>query len=240
MTVICPNCGNEYEQIGVHLSSGNVCYEPQLSDGLLEVLIGNLMGDGCIDKCDKNPNLVCKMVNKEYLDYLDSLLGVFSTGVSLSHTAEELAESNRKRGFRPNAKSDDYSDAYTLRTRNLSQLEKLSNWYSSGEKLFPKNLELTPTILKHWYVCDGHYSIKKESNRGNIIISLNNERENKDKIEKYFRGIDVEIGRWREYDAGSHIDCSAVFHADETEQLFEYMGEPLPGFQYKWPANYRD
>jgi len=240
MTVTCPNCGNQYEQIGVHWSSGDVCYEPQLDDELFEILVGNLMGDGCIDKCDKNPNLLCVMVNKEYLEYLDETFGIFSTGVRLKSTAEDSAKANRERGFRPNASAENYSDVYSFRTRNLSQLKELADWYSSGEKVFPENLELTPTILKHWYVCDGHYSLKEESDRGNIVLAMNNERENKEKIENYFHGIDVEIGRWREYDAGDYIDCAAVFHADETEQIFEYMGEPLPGFQYKWPADYRD
>lgn len=240
MAITCLNCGDEYEQIGVHWSSGNVCYEPQMDDKLFEILVGNLMGDGCIDKTDKNPNLLCEMANQEYLEFLDSLFGVFSTSVRLSCTAEEAAKNNRERGFRPNADSDNYSDKYVFRTRNLSQLSSLADWYSSGEKVFPESLELTPTVLKHWYVGDGHYSLKEESNRGNIVIAMNNERENKEKIENYFQDIGVEVGRWREYDAGDYIDCAAVFHADETEQLFEYMGEPLPGFEYKWPEEYRD
>jgi len=237
--VCCPVCGEGFKQVGIHWSSGDVCHEPPLSEYLFDIIKGNLMGDGCIDKADKNPNLVCEMTNREYLEFLDDELGVFSTQVRMTKTAEEAAKENRERDFRPNAKAEDYSDKYSLRTRNLEQLEELSDWYSSGKKVFPEDLELTPTILKHWYVCDGHYSLKEESVRGNIVLSMNNERDNKEKIEKYFDDIGVEVGRWREYDAGDYIDCSAVFHADETERLFEYMGSPLPGFEYKWPKKLR-
>lgn len=233
----CPHGCGEFESIGNHWSKGDVCEEPQLSEKQKDIVTGILMGDGCIDYSDKNPRLVIEIINKEYIDHIDSVLGIFSTGVSLCRSAEEGARMNRERDFRPEAKEADYSDLFRLTTRNLEQLEDFSQWYSSGSKVFPENIDLTPTVLKHWYVCDGSYSLKEESRRGNIVISVNNERKYKKKLESYFReNIGVGVDYWREYetDAGRK-DCSMVFHADTTEQLFEYMGSPLPGFEYKWP-----
>jgi hypothetical protein len=30
--------------------------------------------------------------------------------------------------------------------------------------------------------------------------------------------------------------CALVFFADKSEKIFDYIGEPLPGFEYKWPG----
>lgn len=236
--VDCPNCERgPFEHIGQHWNKGDRCSEPQLTEEQEEVIAGTLMGDGCVSHTDKNPALSCLMINQRFLEHLDEMLGVFSTGVRLARTAEESAEENRERGFRPNADAEDYSDQYQLDTRNLEQLHKYEDWYSSGEKVWPEDLELTPTVLKYWYVGDGSYQVGENQVRGNIVLSLNNEREHKDKIESYFHdGPGVTVDRWREYEApNGRIDCAAVFHADTSEQLFDYMGSPLPGFGYKWP-----
>ena len=41
-------------------------------------------------------------------------MGLFTTGVSLKKTAEELAKNNRESGFSPNAKAENYHDMYTV------------------------------------------------------------------------------------------------------------------------------
>jgi len=235
--VSCPKGCGEYEHIGQHWSKGEVCSEPLLSQNQKEIITGCLMGDRYVDYTDKNPSFGIIVCNEEYLEYLDEIFGVFTTGVRVENTAQESVEKAHKYNFRPNAKVENYSEQYILSTRNLEQIKEFADWYSSGNKVFPENIKLTPIVLKHWYVCDGSYQIKEESKRGNIIISMNNEREFKDKIESYFeKYVGVSVDRWREYktDKG-RIDCSAVFHADTTEQLLEYMGSPLPGFKYKWP-----
>lgn len=236
--VLCPRGCGEYEHIGQHWSKGDVCIEPELSENQKEIITGCLMGDGFIDYSDKNPSFGIILCEEEYLKYIDEIFGILTTGVRMESTAKEKAEENRQRGFRPDADEEDYSDQYILPTRNLEQLSEYADWYSSGEKVFPEEIELTPTTLKHWYVCDGSYSMKEESVRGNIVLSLNNEAGNEDKIESYFEdSVGCSVDYWREYETREgRIDLSAVFHADTTEELFEYMGSPLPGFEYKWPA----
>jgi len=234
--VTCPNCEGEYIHIGQHWSKGSVCSEPEMPMYIKEILKGVLMGDGCLSfsERDKNPSMRIAMTNKEYLDFLKGEIKPFSTSVSLKKTAEESAKDNRKYGFRPKASCENYSDIYELRTRNLRQLSCFVDWYSET-KQFPSDLELTPTSLKHWYVCDGHYSLKQDSKRGSIVISLNNESSNKQKIKSYFRKINIQFDNWRIYEGENKTNAAIVFNADKSEQLFEYMGEPLPGFKYKWP-----
>lgn len=49
---------------------------------------------------------------------------------------------------------------YKLRTRRLNKLNKYrDNWYTEDGKKYPvDNINLTPTILKMWYVGDGSLS----------------------------------------------------------------------------------
>ena len=69
---------------------------------------------------------------------------------------------------------------------------------------------------------------------GEIGAKLHND--NLEKVEKMFeRAYLPPPSYWdiRERDSGQ-IDCSAYWTQKESKILFQYMGEPLPGFQYKW------
>lgn len=207
----CPNCGKDREQLGTHWVQSKNCDYPKLSDHQHEVITGILMGDGYIKHTSASYYLGVQMVTEEYLEFISSdVFPILSTSVS----------SNCR-------------DIYTWRTRALPEINQYRDWYNSGEKVFPENIELTPTILKNWYVCDG--SLAKRKNTEHIRIGLTNERKNEEKVRKYFDNIEVSITNWGDYNSG----CSAIFNSEESNKLWEYMGEPLPGFEYKWPDRYK-
>ena len=172
------------------------------------------MGDGNIHiKDGRNPSLRINITEREYLEYLSKVFGSMSCNI----TSTELSD-------------DNHSTVYSWRTRNNPNLSQFEEWYSSGEKVFPEHLELTPTVLKHWYACDGNYNTSNNQRR--IRISMLNEKNNTDKIESYFTTY---CGVSRFHWDGSENRCDLVFTVDTTEKIFDYMGEPLPGFEYKWP-----
>jgi hypothetical protein len=65
------------------------------------------------------------------------------------------------------------------------------------------------------------------NNSATVVIYTSNEIENKQKIESYFKrsGIPKPVN-WMDY--GMYWDKS------DSIELLKYMGEPLPGFEYKW------
>lgn len=185
------------------------------------------MSDGSIDYSKGNARYHVKMTNKKYLQHIDDLLGVVSTGVKVAKTSENAAEEKRDSGFRPNAKAENYSTVYQLRTIKHPVFNKFAKWYDSGKKVWPKNIDLTPNVLKHLYVGDG--TLSKSHNR--ISIAMYNERNNKEKVEKYFtrKGL-PKPNRW-------HTDnkrCRASWNVDESKKIINYMGDAPPGFKYKW------
>jgi len=101
--------------------------------------------------------------------------------------------------------------------------------------VWPEKIELTPTVLKHWYCGDGNWN--NGSCNNSIQISMANEKENTDKITQMF--INVGLPAPSNYNI-SGKRCAAQFTVEQSKELWEYMGEPLPDFEYKWPEQYRN
>lgn len=223
--VDCLQCGDSFTNLSNHWRMSSDCDYPPLSEGQVGVLTGVLMGDGTIDTSGANPRMKVEMVNKEYLEHLDAILGRMSVGVRKIMSAEESADRMRSSGFRPDAKTENYQSVYRLDTRRNPALDRFADWYKSGEKVIPK-LELTPTIVKHWYVCDGHL-VDRDDVRPIAVFGITNEYNRSDKLEQMFieQGIDANTTKSKNLQIG----------VDHTEKFFEYIGNPVEGFKYKWP-----
>ncbi len=228
----CTQCENKFSRIGTHWVQSDKCTHPELTQYQEEIVVGLLMGDGCIQKAHKNPRLVVNMVSPNYLQYLDDIFGSRSTGVTLRRTAEENAKQNRDSGCNKDAKAENYSDLYYWQTRNLPELSKFTEWYETGEKVWPDDIELTPITLKHWYCGDGHYNNSFTQNC--IKISMSNEVENTEKVDKMFKRSGLPVPS--NYNTSGDM-CDAQFTVSQSRELLDYMGESLPDFEYKWPKD---
>jgi len=238
MTMVeCPHteCDRSFERLGKHWS-GSPSHRPSLTRKMHEITTGLLMGDGSMNWDQNNPRLTVTMTNKEYLEYVDDIFNEMTTGVSLYKTAAESAKRSRERGFSENAKEENYSDLYRMRSRRHPEFSEYVDWYSTGEKVWPSDICLTPVVLKHWYCGDGSYQ-NKDSDR--ITIAMANERDNREKVENMFKKVGLPVpSNWdvRKRKTGRY-DCNIYWTQKETRILFQYMGAPLPGFEYKWPNN---
>jgi hypothetical protein len=229
---ICPECNNEYKSLGGHWRGS--CSPPKLTKQQKEIATGLMMGDGFLAfGGGKNPSLRTEMISPNYLEYLDDIFGCLSTGVKLEDTAEESALDARKRGFSQKANKENYSDLYRWSTRSLEELNNF-NWYKNGSKIWPDDINLTPTTLKHWYVGDGCFINECSSKR--IKITMSNEVENTNKVDNYFKKVGLPSPS--NYSINKRDDgnkkCDAQFTQSQSEKLLEYMGEPLPDFEYKF------
>lgn len=201
------------------------------------------MGDGSVKRdSGRNPYIRVRSINREYLEYLDDIFGAMGLGVELRYTAEEKAKENRDSGFAPDADESSYSDQYLWRTRRSNQFKEYADWYVGGAKTWPEDIELTPTVLRHWYVCDGHYHNQRSDNY--ISIACANEIENKQKIEDMFSDIGLDIAYWNTSSVtenpkyGGSQSCKLALDVPNTNKFFEYIGNPIPGFEYKWPDRF--
>jgi hypothetical protein len=236
---VCPKCGNSYKQIAQHWR-WNSSHRPNLTNKQRQVITGLMMGDGCLNRGNKNPRVEISMISKNYLEHLDDMFGCLSNGVRISMTASESAERNMKRESFPSnvVNKENYNDLYKFTTCGHPELSNF-NWYKTGRKVWPDDINLNPTILKHWYVGDGYHGNMETYSY--ISIALSNEVKNKEKVESYFDDSNLPIpDNWKIYKSSDErINAEIIWNKDNSHKLFEYMGEPLPDFEYKWPKPYR-
>lgn len=191
-----------------------------------EILKGLLMGDAWVGKeKGKSAELSMESINEEFIDWLDEVLGDIVSQTGKRNTASELAEKNRKYGYTVN--EENYNDIYVLRTRRLPYFNKLNGWYSTGKKRFPK-IKLSPTVLKMWYVCDGSFVDSRYP-----VIYSSNENDRKGFVLSLFDDINLNPSFTKS--GGGAIQ----FKTSESRKFFNYIGEPVSGFEYKWPEEFK-
>jgi len=233
----CEQCENEYKSISKHWAGSKNCKYPELSNSQEDVITGIVMGDGCIKReKGKNPKLVVEMTSQNYLHHIADIFSPMGGDVRVGRTPEELAKNSIKSGNNLNAKAENYNQSYVWMFSH-PQLQKFADWYSTGKKVWPKDIELTPTVLKHWYCGDGCWRNKNGNNR--IVIAMANESRNTGKVTKMFENVG--LPRPINYDIVENRngqDCRATFSVEQSKTLWKYMGKPLPDFEYKWPEVY--
>jgi len=214
----CPNCGNEYEALAMHWSKSKDCDYPEFPQELKEITTGLLMGDGCLYRNCQNPVLAVKCVEEEYLHELSEIFGAFGNSVKMTNTGEKQKEYSTGSKFASD--NPEYRDVYRWLSKSHPWYHELAEWYSTGEKVWPSEIEMTPRVLKHWYAGDG------DLHEGNYIrISSINEND-LEKISSYFIHSNLpEPNR-----TGDRFYWSV----DDSKELFEYMGKPPSGYEYKW------
>lgn len=226
----CSSCGNEYTRLGQHLSLGD-CDYPEISDYQKQLLTGVLMGDGCIANRDgERPYFVVEMISREFLEWLQSELSTISYSVRQAKTAEESYHSSEK-SLDSKLNIENFSETYRFQTIRHPWLNNLAEWYDSGEKKYPDDLQLTPTVAKMWYVTDGGVRPRQPDHHNEpVVIACNNESERAEVVQSMFkkRGFDPQFKHG-----------NVVFSVEESRDFLNWIGDPVPGFQYKW-VSYSD
>lgn len=216
---MCKLCDEEFEQIANHWRQSS-CGYPSPTSRQKQILTGMLLGDAYINEHSGSGNCLmrAKMVNIEFLEWLHSEISELSANLSVYMTQEESFVDAKKRLPNEVTSLENYSEIYEYRTVRHPYFNQLRQWYSSGEKRFPENLSLTDTTAKVWYCCDGSWDER-------ISIYAKNENDRVDYLKSLFP---VGEPRWQ-----SESNCIR-FTREDSKDVLDWMGEPLPGFEYKW------
>jgi len=223
----CEECGEEFNHIGRHWVY-NKSHYPDLSDEKESILIGILMGDGSLSTQNKTNYMRVVNTNFDYLEYINSKFPKLATGTKLKKSAEQKASADRQNGFNESAVAENYQDLYYVQFRGHPLFNKLENWYSP-DKQYPEGLTIDKQIMRHWYVCDGHI---RNDRAGQIKISVVNERNSINKLRSIIQDSD-----FPNFDCVHNYDCehcSIVWNKESATNLLSMLGEPVPGFEYKW------
>jgi len=233
----CPDCGNEYERIATHWHSADC--QPKMSKRQKEIVEGIFMGDAWLETDSKKPRISITMINEEYLKYLHKELKPYSNGVRMKNTAKKSAE-HAKNVLGTTGKEKNYSNLYRMNMSTQSYFEKYKNWYNKNStKIFPKGLELTPLKLKHWFVCDGCFQLSNGTTPY-LTIGISDQIGQENRIRNMFSNIGIDIGH---FNTGERPEMgtqflNVFFNKDSTMEIFDYIGEAPPGFEYKFPKRF--
>jgi hypothetical protein len=222
----CPSCGDKYQQLANHWRQSS-CDQPLITSEQAEIITGVLMGDGTIvEKCgDRDPQIAVRSVEKEFLEHLNEKLGYLTCGIH--HRDSETVESEHGLDWYDDHEVEpDFQDQYTLYGRSHPGLERWASWYSSGEKEFPEKLELTATVIKYWFVGDGTVQRRQNEDFPRIQFTSTNEKDRLEWLCSLFDPFGL--------NPSPHSDRIS-FSPTDSRRLYDLMGYPVPGFDYKWP-----
>lgn len=117
-----------------------------LSNGILEVINGELLGDGSICAQKRSGRFIFNNSNKDYVNYLFNEFKKENTKL--------VTEVKTSTYFHKNWKKEYTIHSFT--TCNTIQFKALKEkWYPENKKIIPNNLKITPKLLLHWYMGDG-------------------------------------------------------------------------------------
>lgn len=156
----CGTCYSRKIKTGELKRIGKKISPPKLTKKQEQVLVGSMLGDGClyINNCRGKPyfSLRRKLTDKQYLLYE---FNVFKKFCNLA--PKELATFDKR--------TDKIYYAIGFQTRSSSALfDYYIDWYGNGKKKLPKSFNydtLTPLVCAIWFCDDGCITIDKKTNR---------------------------------------------------------------------------
>lgn len=238
---ICPDCNVPQKNPSQHLTKSD-CQRPEISDVQEEMLKGLVMGDGSIIHHSKNWSISWGSINKEFMEWFDWRMG--DLGIEVYKSRSDLEE--RRKQFTKNSSHTreevmdfDFHEVYQWKTVTHPEINNIFNeWVSEEQKKFPEDIDLTPISLCIWYCGDGGLVWDGNGNSSYVKISTVNESENIQNIIKSFnnKGLYPEVHQqeMEGFFDNPHTYTSIAFFKRERDKFFDYIGQPPPGFEYKW------
>jgi hypothetical protein len=202
-------------------------YEP-LSLKVLEVIDGEMLGDGSLAMSEKNARFTYGTINREWTDYLREALSEIEMSIVRTQPETRTVDEDGKVSHR--------QEKYVWETLVHTGLtEQRKRWYPDGKKIVPRDLVLTPTVLLHWYIGDG--SVKKpgpKSEKQEIFLHSNcfNDNDIDFLIEKLAGlGIEARANRTSPTKSGQKLRIVN----SSIPRFFNVIGQcPVPSYQKKW------
>lgn len=227
----CPTCGKQVQGLGLHWAH-LPDHRPDLEGYRMELITGCLLGDGFADPVSNNTSIGVVSTNKRFLEWLAGELDpvINARGVRVQATPEESAQHVRDGlGKEPRAPSR-YKTVYVLKTATHPQLNRFADWYGDDGKAPPEDLDLTPMVAKMWYCGDGGISWAPgafaNGFAGIAVHSL---------PDGVCEALVSEFGKLGF--STNHTAGRIQFATADTPGFLGWLGDPSPGFEYKWEAS---
>lgn len=184
-----------------------------LDDRQMQVLDGELLGDGSIQFQEGKENVARLRWTMKSRGHVDLLMDEFSElGPSIS----------------PRSESEQRSGWHVWTDGNLDVTTQRLRWYPEGKKKVPRDLRMTPLVAFHWYIGDG--SLDRHG-----AITLCSEGFSKDDnlfLASLLQGAGIDAGV-RDHDKGSGTRIALGVEASRA--FLKYIGHcRVADYAHKW------
>lgn len=196
---------------GIFLATRNfLTFSPEL----LELLKGELLGDGCISMAS----------NRSARYQHSSKYRAYLVWLSRQFAASGLVQSGKIHKYRAKR-----GTIFLYRTRSYPELVLIrQRWYPKGKKIVPKDLKLTPIMARQWYTGDGCL-VHRKHRRPHIKFATNGF--DVDSVEYLVGELREQGFRVTHWPANNVIGLSA----DSVKDFLSWIGpSPVACYQYKW------
>lgn len=236
----CEQCGRLSAKLARHWREH--CSYPTLSAEQKEILQGLLLGDGSVGKANASiyPQYQVSVISNRFLEWLSSRFGQLAGDVSQRNTASEMVARDQESGWNPAAKTKNYHDYYEVMFRPHPYYQELrDSWYTEDGIFYPDDLTLSSTMMKAWYVSDGTLTWGDTVARPVIVNCTQSDRRDEIKAMIEQTGFDVTL-QVQHRASGTKVKYAVSGTNDKNESFLEWLGEPWPGYEYKWMIDDRE
>lgn len=198
-----------------HSTLNNSMSEIRLTRHELEVIQGCLLGDGCLSINGKSSCFMYGSSNYDHVKYVWDQIKRLSTPRYESGPVE-LKIYDKRTG-------KTYT-RYEIRTKNNIFFYNLRMvWYPEGIKIVPKDLKLTNTIIRLWYIGDG--SLDKSHG----YIKLCTDSFDKDSLEL----LNEQLQEWKSW---VNFNNKRIYiKRVNVKRFLNYIGDcPVESYKHKW------
>jgi hypothetical protein len=198
----------------------------KLSNAHKEILNGLILSDATCQIVGKGltPRIEIATIHEEFANHIISTLPL------RCNITETPGYSKIVNGIQWNAK---------LQYRVISRVDLCLHefrrlWYTNNKKTVPRNLSLSPLLLKYWFLGDGHSSYIAGS-RGYVQVGFSTNGFTLDDCKYLVKKLQKDCNLYGSIskDRGHHK--IKICRNDDVNRFFDYIGEPkLQCFNYKW------
>jgi hypothetical protein len=235
METACHSCGRNYTYLSRHWRGEKYdCDFPEPTDREGAIIKGILMSDGSLSRNSSLANLQVSLKNEQFIEWLSDELYRFGAAYELVETASEVADRIRGSGWSSDISVDDCNDIYQLRTAIHPVFEQYDSWYVDGTMRYPSELDIGPMVAKMWYVADGDLKNRTRETEHKVKprITCRTEASRSD----WLLGLFEDHGFEPYWDEQPSKIC---FPVSDVDAFFNWIGDPIPGMERKWPSDHR-
>jgi 16S rRNA G966 N2-methylase RsmD len=191
----------------------------------LEALDGLLISDGYIssNRQDKYHRVSLSSVQKEFVDYSRGFFLPFKPSEILIN---ENNSTGRNRGYE--------KTSYTFNTSHHPDLTKQRiRWYKNKVKRIPKDIKITPLMLKLWYYGDGSI-VTKRGKSNTCVVRLSTDGFLNEDIDFLVEQLEEQVGIY-----SKNSDKRIRIFAKSIRTFFNFIGREsdISCYSYKFDVD---